>query len=88
MRNTVRIEGLELTRAQVEAAVKALDAPEIFEGGSIVIFGKTKHAVIDHSSAEPLREAYPWASKNDVWTVSLATGAIHNLNPTKLVRFK
>jgi hypothetical protein len=87
MRQTVTVNGVELTRAQVEGAMKALEAPEPegWRGGDRLTmpYMGMEFVVLGTQETRDLRElVYPGTvGSRDVVVVSLKTGAIYNWSP-------
>lgn len=84
-RNEVVIDGVKLTRAQVEAAIKKLNEPPQPKPGQRVRHqgvSKSFYIVLEPSAAVVLAKYYNY-SDNDitkrVWVVSLETGAVHTI---------
>lgn len=84
-RNEVVIDGVKLTRTQVELALKKLNEPPQPKPGQRVRHqgvSKSFYIVLDPPTAKVLANHYGYSdidATKRVWCVSLETGAVHTI---------
>lgn len=90
MKSTTVVNGVTLTREQVETALRDLNAPEqptYIPGDFVTISGyPMRHVVVSHDLRRILQSYYDTLDKNrvGVWTVSLDYGTVYVNDPKNL----
>ena len=83
MKNEVTVNGVKLTRAQIEAAIEELNKPLEFRPGTIVTnHTGNKYLVVDHPTATILRGRYSAISPTDLVVISIGDGVVYFGKPT------